>query len=117
MGLQRFSNGKTIVLGAELGGGGEGKIYEVQEESSLVAKVYHRGKNINEEKLKVMFANPPQDPGIAQNHVSIAWTVDLLCTTNSQQIVGFLMGKASNMRPIHSFYTPKNRRQELPGFN
>ena len=117
MRLQSFSNIQTVVLGAELGGGGEGKIYEVQGEPSLVAKVYHQGKNINGDKLKVMFAYPPQDPGITQNHVSIAWTVDLLCSTNSQQIVGFLMGKASNMRPIHSFYTPKTRRQELPGFN
>ena len=116
MRLQRFSNRQTVVLGAELGGGGEGTIYEVQGEPSLVAKVYHQGKNTNGEKLKVMFANPPQDPTSSQNHVSIAWTVDLLCTT-SQHIVGFLMGKASNMRPIHSFYTPKNRRQELPGFN
>jgi serine/threonine protein kinase len=115
--LQRFSDGKTIVLGAELGSGGEGKIYEVNGEPSLVAKVYHQGKNTNEEKLKVMFANPPQDPTSSQNHVSISWTVDLLRTTNNQQIVGFLMGKATNMRPIHSFYTPKNRRQQLSGFN
>ncbi|MGL5942353.1 MAG: helix-hairpin-helix domain-containing protein, partial [Waterburya sp.] len=117
MKLQRFSDGKTIVLGAELGSGGEGKIYEVNGEPSLVAKVYHQGKNTNEEKLKVMFANPPQDPASSQNHVSIAWTLDLLCATNSQQIIGFLMGKAINMRPIHSFYTPKNRRQQLSGFN
>lgn len=117
MRLQRFSDGKTIVLGAELGGGGEGKIYEVNGEPSLVAKVYHQGKNTNEEKLKVMFANAPQDPTSSQNHVSIAWTVDLLCSANSQQIVGFLMGKATNMLPIHSFYTPKNRRQGIPGFN
>ena len=117
MRLQRFSNRQTVVLGAELGGGGEGKIYEVQGEPSLVAKVYHQGKNTNGEKLKVMFANPPQDPGTSQNHVSIAWTVDLLCSSNSRQIVGFLMGKASDMRPIHSFYTPKTRRQKLPGFN
>ena len=92
MKLQRLSNRESIILGAELGGGGEGKIYEVQGEPSLVAKVYHQGKNINEEKLEVMFANPPQNPGIAQNHVSIAWPVDLLCSTNSQQIVGFLRG-------------------------
>lgn len=117
MGLQRFSNRQTVVLGAELAGGGEGKIYEVQGEPSLVAKVYHQGKNANREKLKVMFANPPQDPASSQNHVSIAWTVDLLWNTNSQQIVGFLMGKATNMRPIHSFYTPKTRCQQLPGFN
>ena len=56
-------------------------------------------------------------PAKAQNHISIAWTIDLLLNVNSQEIVGFLMGKAANMRPIHSFYTPKNRRQHLPGFN
>lgn len=117
MQLQRFSDGKIIVLGAELGGGGEGKIYEVNGETSLVAKVYHQGKNTNTEKLRAMYAHPPQDPAKAQNHISIAWTIDLLLNVNSQEIVGFLMGKAANMRPIHSFYTPKNRRQHLPGFN
>lgn len=117
MQLKRLSNGEIITLDAELGGGGEGKIYEVRKEPSLVAKVYHQGKNTNEDKLKVMFANPPQDPPSSQNHVSIAWTVDLLHNINSQQIVGFLMGKATNMRPIHNFYTPKSRRQHLSGFN
>lgn len=117
MRLQRFSDKKIIVLGAELGGGGEGKIYEVNGETSLVAKVYHQGKNTNTEKLRAMYAHPPHDPAKAQNHISIAWTLDLLLNVNSQEIVGFLMGKAANMRPIHSFYTPKNRRQHLPGFN
>ena len=117
MQLKRLSNGEIISLDAELAAGGEGKIYEVKGEPSLVAKVYHQGKNPNEDKLKVMFANPPQDPASSQNHVSIAWTVDLLCNINSQQIVGFLMSKVTNMRPIHSYYTPKNRRQHLSGFN
>ena len=62
MQLQRFSDGKIIVLGAELGGGGEGKIYEVNGETSLVAKVYHQEKNTNTEKLRAMYAHPPQDP-------------------------------------------------------
>lgn len=117
MQLQRFSNGRIIILGAEIAGGGEGKIYEVDGETSLVAKIYHQGKNTNTEKLKVMSANPPQDPAKAQNHISIAWAVDLLSEANTQEIVGFLMGKASKMRPIHSFYSPKNRRQHIPGFN
>ena len=117
MQLKRLSNGEIISLDAELAAGGEGKIYEVKGEPSLVAKVYHQGKNPDEDKLKVMFANPPQDPASSQNHVSIAWTVDLLCNINSQQIVGFLMSKVANMRPIHSYYTPRNRRQHLSGFN
>ncbi len=38
----RLLNKEEITLGNSLGGGGEGKIYEVEGESSLVAKIYHR---------------------------------------------------------------------------
>ncbi len=120
MQLTRFSNGQLITLGTELGSGGEGTVYKIQQEPSLVAKVYHPNKLTDDrgEKLRVMFANPPQDPAVSHGHKSIAWPVDLLIATyDSQQILGFIMPRVTQVRPIHEFYTPKDRLQHNPLFN
>ncbi|MFB2922242.1 tetratricopeptide repeat protein [Aerosakkonema funiforme] len=117
MRVQRQSNGQMITLNTELGGGGEGKIYSISEEPLLVAKVYHQSAKVYTDKLSVMFANPPDDSALAQGRVSIAWPVDLLKDTSSQQIIGFLMRRVTEVRPIHDFYIPATRRDKSPYFN
>ncbi|MFB2834464.1 tetratricopeptide repeat protein [Floridanema evergladense] len=117
MRVQRQSNGQTITLDAELGGGGEGKIYTILQEPLLVAKVYHKSANGYADKLSVMFANPPEDSTLAQGRVSIAWPVDLLKDSSSQEIIGFLMQRVTEVRPIHDFYIPATRRDKSPYFN
>ncbi|MCL1470452.1 helix-hairpin-helix domain-containing protein [Argonema antarcticum] len=117
MQVQRQSNGQMITLNTELGGGGEGKIYSISEEPLLVAKVYHQSAKVYTDKLSVMFANPPDDSALAQGRVSIAWPVDLLKDTSSQQIIGFLMQRVTEVRPIHDFYIPATRRDRSPYFN
>jgi serine/threonine protein kinase len=65
-----------------------------------------------------MFANPPNHPAISTRDISIAWPVDLLLPTNSsQQIVGFLMRRVTEMYPIHEFYNPSSRRKKSPSFH
>jgi|GEM_PF-3842848 len=117
MKLQRLSNEELITLSTELGGGGEGKIYQVESELSLVAKIYHPHKLSDDigEKLKLMLANPPVTP--ASQGVSLAWPVDLLICPSNNKIIGFLMPLVSEGSPIHKFYTPKDRRQYSPFFN
>lgn len=117
MQVQRLSNEELITLGTELGGGGEGKIYQVDSQPSLVAKIYHPHKLSNDigEKLELMLANPPVTP--ASQGVSLAWPVDLLICPSNNKIIGFLMPLVSEGSPIHKFYTPKDRRQDTPFFN
>ncbi len=125
MQLQRQSNKQLITLDptSELSTGEEGRIYTVvqaspQEVRPVVAKVYHHPTDAHGRKLTAMFANPPQDPIATQEHVSIAWPVDLLRTVDDNgQIVGFLMPRVTGMRPVIDFYTPKTRRQRCPLFN
>lgn len=117
MRVQRQSNGQMITLNTELGGGGEGKIYSISEEPLLVAKVYHQSAKVYADKLSVMFANPPDDSALAQGRVSIAWPVDLLKDTSNQEIIGFLMQRVTEVRPIHDFYIPATRRDKSPYFN
>jgi serine/threonine protein kinase len=116
MRLQRHSTQQAIALGTELGGGGEGKIYAVAGDPSLVAKIYHPAKltRSHGEKLAAMLANPPEDPGVGER-VSIAWPVDLLRDRDGRT-VGFLMQRVRHRHPLHEIYAPKPRRQKLPFF-
>jgi formylglycine-generating enzyme required for sulfatase activity len=120
MQVKRQSNGQLITIGSELARGGEGGIYDFPPDASLVAKVYHADKlkNIDGYKLQLMLANPPDDSAKSHGYVSIAWPVDLLLPiSGSQKIIGFLMSRVQQVRPIHDYYNPKTRRQNIPGFN
>lgn len=116
MHVQRQSNGQLITLSTELGSGGDVKIYTVLQDPTLVAKLYHQNKLTiaHGDKLKLMFANPPNDP-VSQGGISIAWPVDLL--RSNQQIIGFLMQRATEVHPIYDFYNPGTRRQKSPYFH
>ncbi|MEB3341212.1 DNA-binding protein [Okeania sp.] len=119
MRLQRQFSGQTITLDTQnqIGGGGEGRIYSILQDPSLVAKIYHKPTDENADKLTIMFSHPPNAP-TAGGHSAIAWPVDLLRTINQkQQIVGFLMPRVYRAEPIHIFYNPRNRRQKKPLFN
>jgi len=121
MQVKRQSNGTVITLSAPIASGGEGAIYAFPPDASLVAKVYHAQlKDIDSDKLQLMLANPPDDSAKKHEFVSIAWPVDLLLSTsNSQQIIGFLMPRVpmQQVLPIHDYYSPGTRRQKTPYFN
>ena len=117
MQLRRRSNGKVLNLGSELGAGGEARVYELVNDSTLVAKIYHQSTNVRIHKLAAMLANPPSDPMAAKGHVSIAWPVDLLEDTGNSHVVGFLMPRITSMHSIIVFYNPAHRRQQCPLFN
>jgi len=112
--LQRHSNGQQITLGTRIGGGGEGTVFDVPG-TECVAKVYHQPTREMALKLVAMVADPPIDPTGTLGHVSIAWPVDLLW--KDRQAIGFLMPRVENMLPLHTVWTPKNRRDRVPLFN
>jgi serine/threonine protein kinase len=115
------SNGNIMTFdpGLRVGKGGEGVVYAVPAEPSLVAKIYHQSKATLERgrKLEAMLGNPPADPMQAKGHVSIAWPVDLLELPRTGQVIGFLMPRMGlNMHPIVDFYDPKARLLSHPAF-
>jgi len=112
--VQRHSNGQKLTLSEVLGSGGEGKIYAVPG-TDWVAKIYHQPTQEMALKLVAMIADRPDDPTLALGHVSIAWPLDLLW--QNRQVVGFLMPRVTEMLPLHTVWTPKNRRDRLPLFN
>lgn len=120
MQLQRQFSGQLITLDTRsaIASGGEGRIYAVLQNPSLVAKIYHKPTDEDADKLTVMFSMPPDAPIAAPGHASIAWPIDLLRTAGTtEKIVGFLMPRVTKVAPIHTFYTPKTRREQKPLFN
>lgn len=120
MKLQCQVSGKIITIDTAnlIASGGEGRIYRVLQDSSLVAKIYHKPTLEDGDKLTVMFSLPPNAPMAAPGHPAIAWPIDLLKTLDKNpKIIGFLMPRVSRVSPIHIFYTPKTRREQKPLFN
>ncbi|NLQ06025.1 tetratricopeptide repeat protein [Cylindrospermopsis raciborskii] len=116
--LRSFSNQEVLDLQENLGRGGEACVYTVPSNENLVAKIYHHPTPNHIQKLRAMIANPPANPAASFGHISIAWPQELLTAAESSDtIIGFLMPRIRNMRPIMDFYNPGNRRQNCPLFN
>lgn len=120
MQLQRQFSGQLIAIDTNtaIASGGEGRIYPIAQDPSLVAKIYHKPTDEDADKLTVMFSMPPDAPIAAPGHASIAWPLDLLHTVGGREkIVGFVMPRVNKVLPVHAFYTPKTRREQKPLFN
>jgi len=76
------SSNSSIALGAELGRGAEGNVFEVSGRAGVVAKIYKAVFRTaeQEEKLRAMLAAPPKDGtrAFSTPHTSIAWPTDIL---------------------------------------
>jgi len=108
----------TLDLGAPLGVGGEARVYTLVNSVAMCAKIYHDPTPAQARKLAAMLANPPDDPMSSQGLISIAWPVDTLHVPDiNGNFVGFLMPRATNMRPLFKVYNPVTRRKETPLFN
>ena len=104
------SNGTLIQLGAELGKGGEGAVYEVLGSSGQVAKLYLKMPDTKKQaKLRFMAASVDQEL-----LKYAAWPQDTLHTIRGGPVGGFLMPKISGRAPIHMLYSPAHRRQDYP---
>jgi DNA-binding helix-hairpin-helix protein with protein kinase domain len=103
------SAGNPIVLGPEMGRGGEGVVYELASNSSLVAKIYYRPLDANRaSKINAMVLTGSQE--ILK---FAAWPLSVL--QSNGQLVGLLMRKfARSDKPVHELYTPKSRVKEFP---
>jgi DNA-binding helix-hairpin-helix protein with protein kinase domain len=100
-----------VPVGNQIGRGGEGAVYEVQSDPSLVAKVYHKRPLDDEQvaKLQAMvscWSSPLES--IA------AWPRSILYDSSSRKPCGILMTKMVDARPLHELYGTTNRRRHFP---
>jgi DNA-binding helix-hairpin-helix protein with protein kinase domain len=107
--LRRASNQASIVLGKELGRGGEGAVFPVIGAPDLVAKIYRKPPTtLKGEKLRSMARRA--SPALLR---VAAWPVDVL-TDEAGTVRGFLMPKVSAREDVHELYSPKSRRRSFP---
>jgi len=96
--------------------GGEGRVFNIPQQPDLVAKIYKRPRE-RQAKVEAMLQNPADDSA-TPGHVSIAWPIDLLYSTDSNgAFVGFLMKRIGKAEPIHEFFRVSTRKEKHPHFN
>ncbi len=107
--LLRASNNAAVILGRELGRGGEGAVYPVQSAPDLVAKIYLKLPTpLKAEKLRSMARRA--SPALLR---VAAWPVDVLAD-GAGNVRGFLMPRVSAREDVHELYSPKSRRRAFP---
>lgn len=98
-----------VRLGALLGKGGEGAVYEVAGRPDRVAKIYL--KDVTPERAdKLVAMQGLLTPRLA---ALTAWPDEVLRGGNGK-VVGFLMPNLRGSKDIHTLYGPKSRLAEFP---
>jgi len=102
---------QPIRLGDELGRGGEGCVYEVDGDESLVVKVYHKSPLADEQvaKLRAMAS-----VWTAELEKISAWPRTLVFDPADRRPCGLMMSKVTDARPLHELYGTTNRRRHFP---
>ena len=94
-----------------MGRGGEGTVYEVEGEPTLVAKVYHKRPLPQDQVAKLQAMVSCWSSGLES--IS-AWPRSMLFDPIGRKPWGILMNKMSGARPLHELYGTTNRRRHFP---
>ncbi len=102
--------GRKILLGNELGRGGEGAVFEIAGSKDYVAKIYHKlTPPEKSEKLNLMVSL-----GATHFKSFAAWPVATLHDKPSGSTIGLVMPRLSGLKEIHELYSPAHRKIEFP---
>jgi serine/threonine protein kinase len=104
--ILRDRAGAAWTLGAEIGAGGEGTVYAVDDDPGLVAKIY--AETPGDEQIAKLDAMAASGDGSLRRVA--AWPSAVLCDDAGP--VGFLMPRLRSQLPLHELFGPR-RRQEL----
>lgn len=106
------TTGQAIRLGAEIGHGGEGNVYEIAGAPDVLAKLYT--KTPDAERAAKLAALPRvASPALME---VAAWPTGTLHPRIGAPPVGLLMPRANGV-PIHRLYSPVSRKTEFPSFD
>ena len=112
--IYKGAGGKTYTLAGRIGGGGEGDVYAVKEDSALVLKVYKEIPGPDKaEKLRHMTS-------LVSDELLrfAAWPMDVVRDSHGR-VHGFTMRKLQGYLPLHMLFTPMDRKKLFPdkGYN
>ena len=102
---------QPVSLGAEIGRGGEGSVFEVAGQPTYVAKVYHKRPLPEDQvaKLQTMISCWSN----ALETIS-TWPRTMLFDPTSRKPCGILINKMMGARQLHELYGTTNRRRHFP---
>ncbi len=101
--------GKRLVLGPELGRGGEGTVFDLPG-TTLAAKIYHRpAEPAKAEKLEAMVRL--RAPALSKFS---AWPERRILDASGRHTWGIVLPKVTGQRAIHELYSPADRKVEFP---
>jgi DNA-binding helix-hairpin-helix protein with protein kinase domain len=98
-------------LGTEIGRGGEGSVYQILGDESLVAKIYHQRPLPPEHvaKLQAMASHWTKELEFIS-----AWPRSVLYDPSSRLPCGILMSRMIGARALHELYGTTNRKRHFP---
>src|SRR5262245_58227281 len=102
-------SGDVYTLGQQIGAGGNGVVYAVARRPELVAKIHKQVLSSHDiDKLDMLVR------AVTPDLLSVAaWPIDGL-KNRAGQIVGFLMSRITDARPLYELYSPRSRVQHFP---
>ena len=107
--LLHLPSGTRVVLGPEIGRGGEGTVCEVVGAPDLVAKVYTDGRaEDRREKIEAMVA-----AGLHRQASHISFPIDVLLGDKGA-FVGFTMRRIKGALPVHQLWGSRDRQEKFP---
>lgn len=115
MQLRLTQSGRFMTRGAQIGEGGEGIVFLLKEDSSMLFKAFKAPSPERFQKLELMLRHKLVDPTAHQNHCTIAWPTDIVedCRGNK---LGFVMPRVQGGTPFRDVYFAASRQTKLPDF-
>lgn len=102
-------HGNLIVLGKELGKGGEGIVYHIQNNLNIVAKIYLKQPDKQKADKILNMVKSTNESLLSLT----AWPLKSI-HNRSGDLVGFTMQKLQGYSPLFELYSPKIRLQKFP---
>ena len=120
--ISRKDGTGQYVLGAKLGDGGEGEVYEVANDPEWAVKIYKPGKaprDTQASKLLAMERLKPELHGDRPGHPPLTWPKQIIQERESTELVGLVIPRVNTARTMTmgEFFAPSVRQGKLLKMN
>jgi DNA-binding helix-hairpin-helix protein with protein kinase domain len=104
------STGNNVRVGAEVGRGGEGTVFGIDDVPTMVAKIYHEALSPDKSAKLSLLART-----ISASLTEIAaWPASALHRVRGGPVVGITMARVTHHVAIHELYSPSYRKRYFP---